>query len=239
MAGSEYFKAKVYNIIDETKTIKRFQIEFPEMEKYEFKAGQYIKIELPIEDKKTYRQYSIASEPIGDNKIELLIVKAEYGKGTKYLFEDAKIGTDLQISKALGRFLIPEVITKEICFICTGVGLAPFRSMYLDILNKNKDNKGVNLIFGTRYKEDLCYPNEIYALQDKHPNFKYYPVLSRETDNWDGDKGYVHKVYNEIYKDKHPALFYLCGWDEMIKEARKSLIEMGYEKREILFEKYD
>lgn len=238
--ASEYFKAKVYNIIDETKTIKRFQIEFPELDIFDFKAGQYVKVDMPIDDKKTYRQYSIASEPIGDNKIELLIVRAEHGKGTKYLFEDVKIGTELQVSKALGRFVIPDNIEKEICFICTGVGLAPFRAMYLDILNKNKNHKGINLIFGTRYKEDLCYPDEIYALQEKHLNFKYYPVLSRESEeNWSGHKGYVHKVYNEIYADKHPALFYLCGWDDMIKEARKSLIEQGYEKREIMFEKYD
>lgn len=240
MAGSEYYNAKVYNLIDETKTVRRFYLEFTDLESFEFKAGQYVKVDMPIDDKKTYRQYSIASEPVGDNKIELLIVKTEFGKGTNYLFNKVEIGSELKISKALGHFVLPKVIDKEITLICTGVGLAPFRSMYLDIFNKNKENLGVNLIFGTRYKEDLCYPDEIYALCEKHPNFKFYPVLSRETDtNWTGYTGYVHKVYKELYADLHPAYFYLCGWEEMIKESRNNLITMGYPKREIMFEKYD
>lgn len=237
--ATEYFKARIYKIIDETHQIKRFQLEFIDLDVFDFKAGQYVKVDLPIEGKKTYRQYSISSQPKGDNKIELLIVFKENGAGTNFLFKEAKVGTILNISKALGRFVLPEKIEKEITFICTGVGLAPFRSMYLELLNNLKTDKTVNLIFGTRTLKDICYFDEISKLSKEFSNFNYYPVLSRENGNWKGKKGYVHGVYKELYPTHKPAQFYLCGWDNMIKEARKNLKEMGYERKDILFEKYD
>lgn len=240
MSKLEYHKAIITDVIDETPSVKRFFLEFPDLEAFDFKAGQYVKVNMPIEDKKTYRQYSIASEPVGDNRIELLIVLNPVGKGTHYLFNVAKVGTELEVSRALGRFVLPENIEKEVCFICTGVGLAPFRSMYLDVLNKNKDSKDIRVIFGTRSLIDMCYADEMTELDKKHNRFHYHPVLSREdSPSWKGEKGYVHKIYQHLYKGDEDVLFYLCGWDAMIKEARKNLIEMGFPKREILFEKYD
>lgn len=237
--ATEYQKAVVTKIIKETDTVNRFFLKFPDLDVFDFKAGQYIKMDLPIDDKKTYRQYSIASEPNGTNEIELLIVLAEHGKGTHYLFNHVEVGTELKVSKALGRFVLPDTIDKEVCFICTGVGLAPFRSMIREAYKNGQPEKDFHLIFGTRNQKDLLYPNEWEELASKDNNFHYYPVLSRE-ESWDGYKGYVHQVYQELFQDKRPAQFYICGWDAMIKEARKNLKdEMGYERRDILFEKYD
>ncbi len=56
---------------------------------------------------------------------------------------------------------------------------------------------------------------------------------------WAGEKGYVHAVYEKLYADKRPAMFYLCGWKVMIKEGRDRLQAMGYDKKQIKFELYD
>ncbi len=239
MSSFEYFNGRVYNITQETKNVNRFYIEFPELETYEFKAGQYAKIDMPIEDKKTYRQYSISSEPIRNNKIEFLIVHKEKGLGTDYLFNKVKIGSELKVSKALGRFVLPEVIDKDICFVCTGVGLAPFRAMYLYIMNKKIPHKNIYIIFGSRFEDDLCMYEELLKIDKNNLEFNYIPVLSRANENWKGKTGYVHNVYKELFSDKRPAQFYLCGWEVMIKEARNTLRDMGYERKDILFEKYD
>ncbi len=235
----DYYNGRVYNIIDETKSVKRFFIELPELNEFEFKSGQYVKVDMPIEGKKTYRQYSIASFPNGSNKIELCIVRNPTGLGTAYLFDEVAIGTNLKISKALGRFVLPEKIEKDIAFICTGVGIAPFRSMYLDILENNLSKNNIHLIFGTRQEEDILYRKEIDELAIKYENFHFYPTLSRGDSNWAGRRGYVHSVYNELFNGEKPAHFYLCGWDAMIKEARQNLRQAGYARRDVLFEKYD
>ncbi len=67
-------------------------------------------------------------------------------------------------------------------------------------------------------------------------NFSYIPILSRET--WEGKMGYVHDVYKQLCANDKEANFMLCGWKNMIDDARKNLAEMGYDKKQIHFELY-
>ena len=227
------------DIVDETHNIKRYFIEIPEIERLAFQPGQFVMLDLPIDSKVTNRSYSIASAPDG-NVVELIIVLNETGAGTPYIFQNYKVGSEITISSALGKFLLPETLDKEICFICTGVGIAPFRSMYLNVFNNNIPHKDLHVIFGTRYTADLCYEKELRELERKHSTFHYLPTLSRENSpNWSGKKGYVHDVYKELFTDQRPAYFYICGWKNMIFEARDNLMEMGYDRSCIKYELYD
>ncbi|HEY6083256.1 MAG TPA: oxidoreductase, partial [Chitinophagaceae bacterium] len=67
-------------------------------------------------------------------------------------------------------------------------------------------------------------------------NFHYIPTLSRE--QWEGRKGYVHPIYEELIADKQPAHFYLCGWKDMIQEAKQRITSLGYDRKLIHQELY-
>ena len=67
-------------------------------------------------------------------------------------------------------------------------------------------------------------------------NFHYLPTLSRE--EWEGRKGYVHAIYEELCANRQPALFLLCGWKVMIDEAKQRILAMGYDKKSIHQELY-
>jgi CDP-4-dehydro-6-deoxyglucose reductase len=135
-----------------------------------------------------------------------------------------------------GVFTLPAILDKELFLVCTGAGVAPFRSMLHHIKNTGTDHKKIYLIFGSRKKEDLLYYNELTALQSELPKYHYLPTLSRE--QWEGKTGYVHAVYEELCAGRQPASFFLCGWKEMIDEAKKRIQEMGYEKKSIHLELY-
>lgn len=235
----QWYQAEVVDIIKEAYNIRRFFLRFNELEVYDFKAGQHVKIEFPIPSKKNYRQYSIASAPNGSNIIELLIVLDPNGLATNYLFNDVNIGSFLKTSEPRGNFILDEDINADLYFICTGTGLAPLRSMYLDIYNRKLAHKNIHLIFGTRFMRDMIYLDEMQELSQTN-TFKFYPVLSRETSSdWNGAKGYVHQIYNELLKDKPEAEFYICGWRDMVTETRTNLLEMGYNRKIVHFERYD
>lgn len=237
-----FFDSEVTRIIDETDTVKRFFFQVKDFDTYDFKPGQFVMLDLPLDSKIKNRSYSIASNPLGTNEFELIIVSKPDGLGTNYLFnpELVKPGTIIKCSKALGKFTLDENTEKEICFICTGTGIAPFRAMLLDLQRKGilKDKK-INLIFGCRFEKDILYRSELEKLAGEFSNFNYYPVLSRLSDTWQGEKGYVHGVYEKLYATKQPAIFYICGWKEMIMQARDTLMNMGYARQEIKFELYD
>lgn len=235
----KYDEAEIINIINESDIVKRFFIKVPDEVPFSFKAGQFIMLNLPIDSKYTNRSYSIASAPSDDNIFELCIVINPNGVGTNFMWSNYKVGTKVQISKVLGKFQLPEVIDRDICFIGTGTGIAPLRSMAVDILNRGIPCKNIYMVFGNRWAKDVTYRSEFEALEKEFPNFKFIPVLSRDNEGWTGRKGYVHTIYEEIFSDKRPAYFYICGWADMLKEARHRLEAMGYDKKAIRFESYD
>jgi ferredoxin-NADP reductase len=238
-----FYTSEIISIIDEAPNVKRFFFRIPELPKCDFIPGQFTMLDLPIVSKQTTRAYSIASPPSEtDNTFELVIVLKEGGLGTTYLFNETKVGDKLKASVPIGKFGKPRpaAFEKELCFICTGTGIAPFRSMLLDILNYRIPHKGITLISGSRLEQDILYRKEMEDLQEKLDNFKYIPVLSRESSaSWKGEKGYVHPVYKELFKDKKEVQFYICGWKVMILEAVENLKQMGFEKADIKYELYD
>ena len=232
------YNSKVIDIKKETEDTYRFFNEIEGVKKFDFKAGQFVSFLLPLDEtkgRKGMRHYSIASSPAG-NILEFIINKVPGGKGTEYLFEKANIGTQFPIKGPLGKFLLPNEITHDLCMVCTGTGIAPFRSMINHIYNTNIPHKEIYLIFGTQKKKDLLYHQEMLALAEKHKSFHYKVALSREELN--GYKGYVHPLYQQIFDGKKQGRFFFCGMKNMILEGRDWLLEKGYERKHIKYELY-
>jgi CDP-4-dehydro-6-deoxyglucose reductase len=200
-----------------------------------------VTLDLPIHEKtnKRWRSYSIASAPDGSNIIELVIVLLEGGLGTTYLFNEIKVGSNITLRGPVGVFTLPETLDKDLYLICTGTGIAPFRSMVHWIHQQKIAHKNIHLIFGCRKLTDQLYGSELKALEPLENNFYYHPVFSREDAVPDGAyKGYVHGVYEQLLAAKNPAQFYLCGWKNMIDEAKQRIMAAGYDKKDIHLEIY-
>src|SRR5580658_8358421 len=174
---------KVIRIEQEAAQTRRFWIELSGRESFDFQPGQFVTLDLPIHEKlnKRIRSYSIASWPDGTNVIELVIVFLEGGAGTTYLFNEVMVGSQLTLRGPQGVFTLPEPIGKDLFLICTGTGIAPFRSMAHHILDHNVPHQDIYLIFGCRKLEDAHYRQELTELAEQIPRFHYIPTFSRET----------------------------------------------------------
>ncbi|MBC7651475.1 MAG: oxidoreductase [Deinococcales bacterium] len=232
----------ITKIVQAAPAIKCFFIAVPELLVFNFKPGQFVTLDLPIHEQKNkrWRSYSIASAPNNTNQFELVIVLLEGGLGTTYLFNEVTIGSQLLLRGPAGVFTMPPVLDKDLYLICTGTGIAPFRSMLQYIHHHRIPHLNIYLIFGCRTLQDALYEEEMLALQANEPGFYYCPTFSREEVVPSGYyQGYVHAVYeNLVNNNEAPANFYLCGWKNMIDEARERLTNLGYEKKYIHYELY-
>jgi len=257
MALQPWRTGKVIRIENETAATRRFWIQVPELESFDFAPGQFVTLDLPIHEKpnKRWRSYSIASWPDGTNVLELVIVLLEGGLGTTYLFNEVREGSELTLRGPQGVFTLPEVIQKDLFFVCTGTGIAPFRSMAHHILNHNIPHRDIYLIFGCRKFSDCLYRAELEELSDKIDSFHYIPTFSREEAvaaeagmERAIRTGYVHSVYEDICRGNlgaasdgtapYPASFYLCGWKNMIDEAKQRIQALGFDRKSIHQELY-
>ena len=238
MALQPWSIGKVIRIENETNDTRRFWIEVPELEKFDFIPGQFVTLDLPIHEKKNkrWRSYSIASWPDGTNVFELVIVLDKNGVGTPYLFNEIVVGSELTLRGPQGIFILHEPLDKDIFLICTGTGIAPFRSMINYIKINNIPHQNIYLVFGCRTKNTLLYYEEMKKLAEEMEHFYYVPTLSRE--QWEGNSGYVHSIYESLCMERQPANFFLCGWKGMIDDAKKTIMEMGYDRKQIHLEIY-
>ncbi len=237
--------AKIIKIVQQSPATRQYFMKVEGSEPFTFRAGQFITMDLPIHERrrKRLRSYSIANPPGEDNILEFTITHMG-GAGTDYLFDEAKEGTVVSFKGPGGVFYLPENIESDLVFICTGTGVAPFRSMILDLLHKKKPHKGIHLIFGTRYASGILYRGEFEALEQEFPEFKYSVALSREEHlpnvPFEIHQGYVHNVYRQYYNGKvSNKKFYLCGWTNMVDEASEILkTEMDCEDSQVIYELY-
>jgi CDP-4-dehydro-6-deoxyglucose reductase len=163
-------------------------------------------------------------------------VRLEGGLGSSYFFDEVKTGSELTLRGPQGVFVLPQPLVSDLFMICTGTGIAPFRSMLYHIQKHQLPHGNLHLIFGTRTQQDLLYDDEMRRFAELIPSFTYYPTLSRE--EWNGYKGYVHGVYEELCREQPPAEFMLCGWRPMIDEAKQRILQLGYDKKRIHLELY-
>lgn len=99
---------------------------------------------------------------------------------------DLKAGDPVSISGPNGRrFLLPaDPAAHDYLFLATGTGIAPFRGMLLELLERRPlpCASRIELIMGAPYTTDLLYDDEFRRLADRHRNFRYHTAISREPD---------------------------------------------------------
>lgn len=236
-----WYDSIVKKIEPQAPDVRRFWLEVPGVEKFDFEAGQFVTLDLPIGEKRLqrWRSYSIANAPDDTPIFELCIVRSPAGEGSHYLFDQVAVGSTLRFKGPDGAFVLPPEINKDLVFICTGTGIAPFRSMIQHLKNSGQSHRNLHLIFGTRTEESILYRAEFDELSRNFPNFKYDIALSREP-AWPGYQGHIHQIYLEQYRQVRPDVsFYLCGWSNMIDEAVANLlVALKYDRSQIHYELY-
>lgn len=237
----QWYDTTVIRIEPAAPGVKRFWLQLPEGADFDFKAGQFVTFDLPIAEKRIgrWRSYSIANHPDHTRVLEFCIVHNTQGPGSSYLFDQVQVGSSIRFKGPDGTFVLPAVLDMDIVMVCTGTGLAPFRSMLWDLYFTMKPYRYIHLIFGTRHETGILYREELVELKKCLPRFHYDLVLSREP-TWPGWQGYVHQVYQQTYARRRDDIrFMLCGWTQMIDEAVGHLVaDMGYDRRQVIYELY-
>ncbi len=236
------FRAKVINITDLTHEIKGLRMDLlsPE-EGITFKPGQYVQLEVPKYEKISdpeFRAYSISSDAMEHENLELVITKVQDGAVTTYVHEYLKQGDELTIYGPYGDFYLRDS-DRGILLIATGSGLAPMKSILHKIERDNIQRETI-LFFGAKNIEDLYYHDELKGLESKLENFKFYPVLSRvgEDAKWEGDRGRVTNLIEKYIPENAALDVYLCGAPPMIESCMKLLIQKGIPEDHMYFDKF-
>ncbi|HLJ47428.1 MAG TPA: FAD-binding oxidoreductase [Bryobacteraceae bacterium] len=215
--------------------VRHFVFEVPGVKEFYFVPGQFVSLTQNLEGKEITRAYSISSAPNG-NRFDLCLNRVQDGIFSNWLFTLAP-GDTVETSAPLGYFILRNP-QRDAVLVATGTGIAPFRSMLEAWLGQD-DPKQLTLIFGVRYEHNLFYRDEFEELARKHPNFRFWPTLSRPEPSWQGRTGHVQQHLIEALGDRRDLDVYICGLKLMVDDVRAMLKGMGFDRKQIIYEKYD
>jgi ferredoxin-NADP reductase len=224
---------------------KHLELEVNGLDRFDFIAGQFISVVAQNEEGKTVtRAYSLASGPRGDQRFDLCLNRVQDGFLSNHLC-NLEPGATIDWHGPHGLFSIREPIRDSI-FVATGTGIAPIRGMLEWLFADDSRNAGHEfwLIFGTRFDSTIYYRAEFELLAREHPNFHYVVTLSRPVDSWQGKRGYVQECVREIVT-AHPNSAvgemnaYICGLNAMVSANRELLKSLGWDRKQIIYERYD
>jgi ferredoxin-NADP reductase len=235
-----------------------FHLEFTieELERFDFQPGQFVSaVAVDPAGKQQTRAYSIASAPRA-NQFDVCVNRVEGGFFSNLLC-DLEVGQSIQVHGPHGLFLLRAPLTDSI-FIATGTGIAPMRGFVEHLFpdhgeDRNQDRK-IWLVYGTRYESELYYEDYFARVAASRPDFYYFKTLSRADNGWEGERGYVQELVQRIAEeharesaaDPRPigeSIYnihaYICGLNEMVAANRDCLKGLGWERKQIIFERYD
>lgn len=211
-----------------------FQFELIEPPVIEFKAGQFISIEI---GEGIRRSYSIASTPEKNYEVDIGVDVSPAGKGTTYL-KNLKSGDEIKFLGPLGRFSIDESgKEKKLLFVATGCGITPIKSMIFDLLETKKDNREIWLFWGLRFVENMFWEEEFREINEFYPNFHYRLILSQPPEKWPVESGHVTDKIKDMNLNNDWGA-YLCGNPAMLEEMKQIAVEKGIPETQIHFEKF-
>ena len=175
--------------------------------------------------------FSITSSPTNEEFMEFSIKKC--GQLTDYL-HSLEVGDEITVRGPYGNhFPVEDKLKgKNLLFIAGGIGLAPLRSVINYVLDNRSDYGTVDILYGSRSKDDLVQLKEIQDVWMKTEGVNVYLTIDREQEGWDGHVGFVPAYLKELGFDTNKTAL-LCGPPIMIKFCLASLIEMGFSKEQV------
>lgn len=206
----------------------RFTVPQDLIEQYHFVPGQYMNIEVEIDNEPFRRSYSICSSP--EEGLAIAVKKVAHGKVSNWLFDHAKAGMELLVSSPEGRFVLPEGAKSVVAF-AAGSGITPVLS-----IAKSFKKGSFQLHYGNRTLNSILFKEELDSLGQIKTTY----VLSQE--NAEGcpngriDNQYLSALIRSDLGILKADVFLICGPEEMIHAAKESLSTFSVSDSKIIYE---
>ncbi|MCY3413811.1 MAG: hypothetical protein INQ03_19360 [Candidatus Heimdallarchaeota archaeon] len=239
------WEAELIEIIEESPDVRTFRFEKPEG--FNFIPGQFLMVFFPDVFGRKNRAYSIASSPTNPKYIDLTIKL--YGLFTHHMFS-LREGSVWHLRGPYGKFTLDIERNNDILLLGAGVGITPLMSMLRYATDLKLDRKFL-LLYSNKRVKDIIYHEELQKIVEINPNIKVVYTLTRLKENqiadWPGLNGRIDadmvrsqvlQWQQELGPNRERPTSLACGPIPMLETQESVLLELGWPKEDILYEKF-
>jgi ferredoxin-NADP reductase len=209
----------------ETESVESFR--FRPDPPFTFQCGQYLRytLEHPDPDERgTSRFFTIASAP-SEGFIQLTTRLSVPGSSFKRALQRLEEGAVLEAAGPYGQFVYPQQELPAV-FIAGGIGITPFRSMLVDLANRQLD-PDITLLYANSTPA-IPFQRLFDDLAAKQPRLKVIYSVGQPNADWKGRVGRIdEELVQEHVPDPDKPLYYVSGPKPMVEATAKTLIDIG------------
>ncbi|MCZ4281056.1 hybrid-cluster NAD(P)-dependent oxidoreductase [Kiloniella laminariae] len=218
-------------IIQETHDIRTFKFIADPQQRFDYKAGQFLTLFVPIDGKVVSRCYTISSSPSRPDSLTITVKRVTGGKVSNWLHDHLAIGSTLEAQGPSGQFHLQENQPRQLLLLSGGSGITPMLSM-LRFITDNALDFDIHFHHSARRNCDLVSWQELTLLARQVPGLK----LSFNTSQEKPDTSHSNKVFEgrltrdkliEVCPDLLERSIFVCGPDAFMKTAQEDLRILG------------
>ncbi|MEO6469948.1 MAG: ferredoxin reductase [Acidimicrobiia bacterium] len=202
--SSHKLQARVVEVWDETPDARTITLR-PGRNWRSHRAGQHVRLGVPIDGRRFTRTYSISSSPERrDGCITVTVKVLDGGRMSRHMVRALAVGSYLPIGLPQGDFVVPESRPVRPLFLTAGSGITPVMSMLRSWALVGNMPDAVHLHYAP-HRHDVIFGAELEALAATHHRYRHRPVFTRADDG----------IPNEAHHFSATQLGELCpDWDE-------------------------
>jgi len=220
-----------------THDLRHLVLKLVEPQDIEYWPGQYVDIAIPDSDET--RSFSMANTTSKESgQLEFVIKIYPDGQFSHFLDTKVEVGGRLDLVGPFGVFTLRER-DSDIVFVGGGAGMAPILCLLRTLAASDSPRKAT-FYYGARTQKDLCFEEELHALAEQVPNFRYVPALSEadEDQPWDGEVGLITDIVKKHESDLSEVDSYVCGPPPMVEAAIDVLSGLGAPDKNVYYDKF-
>ncbi len=222
---------EVIGVADEAPDVKTFSFRSDAQTWFRYKPGQFVTLELPIDDGPLLRAYTLSSSPSRPFSIAIT-AKAQRGSvGTRWMFENLKVGTRLKAYGPAGDFTHHNHPAAKYLFISAGSGVTPMMSM-LRWFSDCAPWTDVAFVNCARRPEEIIFRKELELLGNRMPGLSLGFLIEERSsrESWFGHMGRIDAVRLPLLSpDFREREVFCCGPEPFMRAVRDMLETAGFD----------
>ncbi|MES2016061.1 MAG: ferredoxin reductase [Pseudomonadota bacterium] len=172
-------KARVVGVWDDTADTRTLTLR-PGRGWRSHRAGQFVRVGVPIDGKRHTRTYSISSAPArSDGCITVTVKATKGGHVSQHLARHVKVGSYLPLGEPQGEFVMPDAMPVHPLFITGGSGITPVMSMLRSYVLEYEVIPDVVHMHYAPHALDVIFGAELQQLQAEQQHYQLHKYYTR------------------------------------------------------------
>lgn len=218
-------------VIQETWDVKTFCFMAEQPIMFFFKPGQFVTLELVIENETIFRSYTISSSPSVPYSFSITVKRVPGGVVSNWLHDNMSERMDLAVHGPVGQFNCIDFPSDKVLFLSGGVGITPMMSMARWYFDTNAD---VDMVFvhSARTPQDIIFQRDLENMVARIANFKLGLICERyeSGQHWGGFRGFLDlAMLKMLAPDFAEREIFCCGPTPYMRAVQTLLQNVGFD----------